>query len=410
MIVNKFTATFGKFSPKFWILVGSSFIDALGSTMVFPFFSLYITQKFNVGMTQAGVILGLFAISGFVGGIIGGALTDRFGRRGIVLFGLVFSAMSSLAFGLVDQFSVFYFLAIFVGLLSDVAGPAYNAMVADILPEEQRAEGYGILRVIRNLSWVIGPVVGAMLISSSFLLVFIADAISSLIVAAIFFRLMPETKPEDKQGEAPDSLLASFSGYIKVASDKLFFAFVLAMIFSGIAYQQIYNALPVFLRDQHGFDPSGYSFLMSANAFVVVVAQFWVTSKVSKRKPMHMLALGTFLYMIGLVMYGFVSTFPLLLSAMMIITVGEMVMMPVSQAMTANFAPEQMRGRYMAFFSLAWMVPATFGPWGAGMIMDNFNPNWLWYLCGISCFVAIIFFLMLNKPVQRRAETVSLEA
>lgn len=409
-MITKLTGSLKKFTPKFWVLVGSSFIDAIGSTMVFPFFSLYITQKFEVGMTEAGVILGLFSISGFVGRIVGGALTDRFGRRGIVLFGLVFSALSSVAFGLVNQFSAFYVVGILVGLLSDVAGPAYNAMVADILPEEQRAEGYGTLRVVRNLSWVIGPVLGAWIISHSYLLVFIADAISSLIVAAIFFRLMPETKPEAKQGEAPESMLSSFAGYFKVASDKVFLAFVVAMVFSGIAYQQIYNALPVFLRDVHGFTENGYASLMSANAFVVVLAQFWVTSKVSKRKPMKMLAFGTFLYMIGLTMYGFVSIYPLLLTAMMIITVGEMVMMPVSQAMTANFAPEQMRGRYMAFFSLAWMIPSTFGPWGAGLILDNYDPNLLWYYCGISCFVSIILFLRLSKPVERRNEVVAVEA
>ncbi|MEN8241862.1 MAG: MFS transporter, partial [Chloroflexota bacterium] len=76
----------------------------------------------------------------------------------------------------------------------------------------------------------------------------------------------------------------------------------------------------------------------------------------------------------------------------------------------ANFAPEQMRGRYMAFFSIAWMVPSTFGPWGAGLILDNYNPSWLWYFCGISCFVAIILFLQLDKPVGRRVEAISAKA
>jgi MFS family permease len=402
-MIVKFRATVGRFSPKFWVVVGSSFIDSIGGTMVFPFFSLYITEKFDVGMTEAGVILGLFSVFGFIGGIIGGALTDRFGRRGIVLFGLVFSAGSSIAFGVVDRFTVFYFLAVFVGLLSDVAGPAYNAMVADILPEEQRAEGYGILRVVRNLSWVIGPTIGGLLISYSYLYIFIADAITSLIVAAIFFRLMPETKPERAAGEPSEGLIKTFAGYFQVARDGLFFAFVIAMVFNLLAYQQIYSTLPVFLRDVHALPERGYGYLMSANAFLVVLAQFWITARVSKRKPMQMLALGGLFYLVGLTMYGYVSTFPFFLAAMLVITVGEMVMMPVSQAMTARFAPEHMRGRYMAFFSLAWVLPSTIGPWGAGMILDNFNPSLLWYLCGISCLVAISLFLLLNDRVERRA-------
>jgi MFS family permease len=409
-MLTKLRSTLGRFSPKFWVLAGSSFIDALGGTMVFPFFSLYITQKFDVGMTQAGVILGLFSVSGFVGGMIGGALTDRFGRRGIVLFGLVFSAMSSIAFALVNEFSIFYALAVVVGLLSDVAGPAYNAMVADILPEEQRAEGYGILRVVRNLSWVIGPTIGGLLIARSYLYVFVADAITSLVVAAIFFRMMPETKPEHKEGETPEGLAETFAGYFQVAKDGLFLAFVIAMVFNVLAYQQIYSTLPVFLRDVHGLPERGYGYLMSANAFLVVLAQFWVTGRVSKRKPMQMLALGSIFYLVGLTMYGFVSTFALFLFAMLIITVGEMVMMPVSQAMTAKFAPEHMRGRYMAFFSIAWLLPSTFGPWGAGLILDNFNPNLLWYLCGVSCLAAIGLFLSLNQRVEQRAAAQAADA
>jgi MFS family permease len=403
-MITRAGATINKFSPKFWVLTVSSFIDAIGGTMMFPFFSLYITYKFGVGMAQAGVILGLFSISGFFGGMIGGALTDRFGRRGIVLFGIVFSAMSSIAFAVVDQFSIFYGLAIFVGLLSDIAGPAYQAMVADILPEELRTEGYGILRVVRNLAWVIGPTVGGLLIARSYTYIFVVDAITSLIVAGIFFRLMPETKPERNDDQPQESLSQTFAGYARVARDGLFLAFMVAMIFNLFAYQQIYSTLSVFLRDVHGIPDRGYGYLMSANAFLVVLTQFWITARVTKRKPMLMMALGSMFYMIGLTMYGFVSSFALFLTAMLIITVGEMIIMPVSQTLTAKFAPEQMRGRYMAFFGIAWLLPSTFGPWGAGVILDNLNPNLLWYLCGASCLVAVLLFLLLNDRVERRAQ------
>ena len=94
-----------EFPRKFWSVVGVSFIDRVGGTMLFPFFALYITQKFHVGMTQAGVVLGLFSVFGLVGQMIGGALTDKFGRRKLIIFGLVFSAISTLAFGFINTFS-----------------------------------------------------------------------------------------------------------------------------------------------------------------------------------------------------------------------------------------------------------------------------------------------------------------
>jgi len=152
---NRLRNIYNDFPNKFWVVVGASFIDRIGGTLLFPFFSLYITQKFNVGMTQAGLVLGTFSAFGLIGGMIGGALTDKFGRKNLILFGLVFSAISTLSLGMVNEFSILIPLAVFIGLLSNIAGPAHQAMVADLLPEDKRQEGFGILRVVGNMSWII---------------------------------------------------------------------------------------------------------------------------------------------------------------------------------------------------------------------------------------------------------------
>ena len=127
--------TYKEFPSRFWTVVGVMFVDRVGGTMLFPFFMLYITQRFDVGVTQAGTVMGFFSLFGMLGGVIGGALTDKFGRRSLIIFGLVFSALSTLSLGLVKQFWMLFPLAVLTGLLSDVAGPANQAMIADILPE-----------------------------------------------------------------------------------------------------------------------------------------------------------------------------------------------------------------------------------------------------------------------------------
>ena len=394
---KRITDTYHRFSPKFWILVLSAFIDRLGGTMIFPFFSLYITQRFEVGMTQAGILLGSFSLFGFIGSLLGGALTDRFGRKGMVLFGLVFSAVSSIAFGLVSEFYVFFVLAIFVGLLSDIAGPAHQAMIADLLPEDQRAEGYGFMRMAANLSWIIGPTVGGFLAGYSYLILFILDAITSLIVAGIVFRFIPETKPEEDEESKPETILQTFLGYTQILKDRLFLAFVVSLIFSTLAYGQIYSTLSVYLRDVHGLPASGYGSMMSVNASLVVLFQFWITSRMKGRPPMLVLALGAFFYLVGLSLYGYVSGYVLFLLAMVLITIGEMIGLPTAQGLAANFAPAKLRGRYMAFFGFSWVIPSMVGPGLAGTILDGPNPEWLWFACGLSCAVAIAGFLVLHS-------------
>lgn len=401
-MLSKFRQTYQEFPQTFWIIVVAQFIDRLGGTLIYPFFALYITKKFGVGMTQAGILFGIFSISGLLGSMIGGALTDKFGRKGLVLFGLVVSAASSVSMGLVNDLSIFFILAGLVGLLSDVAGPAYQAMIADILVEEKRSEGFGILRVAANLAWILGPTIGGLLATQSYLLLFILDAISSLITAIIFLRKVPETKPENQDDAERQSFIDTLHGYMQVTGDKVYLGFVLASMLMSLVYLQMYSTLSVFLRDVHALPTQAFGSLLSINAGTVVVLQFWVTRKVKKYPQLLLLAVGTAFYMFGFTAYGFVSTYPWFLIAMLLITIGEMIAIPVGQSLAARFAPEEMRGRYMAFYGLSWAIPSMVGSIAAGLILDNYDPNWVWYACGILSALAIIGFVALHMKTRDR--------
>lgn len=389
------------FPDKFWVVVGTSFIDQIGNTLLFPFFSLYITQKFGVGMTQAGLVLGTFSAFGLIGSMIGGALTDKFGRKSLALFGLVFSAISTLSLGLVNEFAVLIPLAIVIGLLSNIAGPARQAMVADLLPEDKRQEGFGILRVVANMSWIIGPTIGGFIADRSYFALFVLDAVISCIVAVLFYLYIPETKPESS-GE-PESIMKTFAGYNAVLRDYAYVAFLVVSMLMGLVYQQLYNSLSVYLRDNHGIQPQGYGFLLTTSAITVILFQFQTTRLIKKYPAFLMMALGVFFYMVGFGMFGFVTVYWLFAAAVVIITIGEMVIMPTASALAANFAPEDMRGRYMAVFGLSWALPATVGPSAAGLILDNFNPNLLWYVGALICAVSVLSFYVLHLWLGKKA-------
>lgn len=398
--IEKAKNVYAEYPRTFWTLVVITFIDRVGGAMIFPFFALYLTRKFGVGMTEVGVLFAVFSLSGFISSTLGGALTDRMGRKGIVIFGLIASSFSAVAMGLVGSFEAFFVLALTVGILSDVAGPAHNAMVADILPEEKRAQGYGIIRVAFNLSVTIGPVIGGLLAARSYLALFIADAIISLITAVLVWRFMPETKPQPQAGTAQESIAGTFGGYFRVLRDLPFLLFMGACILMTLVYMNMNTTLGVYLRDSHGIPESGYGYILSLNAAMVVLFQFGITRRIEKRPPLLMMAFGSGLYAIGFAMYGFVSTYIFFLLAMVIITVGEMIVAPVGQALVAKFAPEEMRGRYMAVFGYSWGISFAIGPYLAGMVLDNFDPRFLWYAAGIIGTLAVMGFLGLHRRVK----------
>jgi MFS family permease len=304
--------------------------------------------------------------------------------------------------GLVDNLYIFFIIAAFLGVLGDLGRPARQAMVVDLLPRDKQAEGFGLLRVFVNLSATIGPMLGGILARQSYMLLFIGDAVSSLITALIVFIVIPETKPEKQEDKPEESVISTLIGYKVVFKDSLYIIFLAVSAITVLVYMQLNSTLSVFLLTEYNFQPDGFGLLFSMNALMVVLFQFWITKRISKFAPMKMMAFGTLFYMIGFGMYGFISEIYLFFVAMAILTVGEMIVMPVSQAAVARFAPEDKRGRYMAVYGYHWSIPTLFGVLIAGLIMDYIDPNLVWYLAGILCLIAVIGFWLLHIVAKDR--------
>ncbi|MFW9998987.1 MAG: MDR family MFS transporter [Candidatus Hodarchaeota archaeon] len=391
----------------FWVLTFATFIDMLGSFILYPFYALYITGRFGVGMIEVGFLFSIFSIGNILGGVIGGALADKYGRRAIILIGLVVSGIGSVFMGLVDNLNTFYILAAFLGLIGNFGGPARQAMVADLLPNEKQTKGFGIIRVAFNISAVIGPLLGGLIATRSFMLLFIADAVSSLITAFIVYVVIPETKPQMIDNKSQETVIKTLIGYKTVIKDWKFMLFLGVSAITVLVYMQMNSTLSVFLRDVHGFPESSFGYLLSMNAAMVVLFQFWITKKISKYAPMKMMAFGTLFLMIGFGMYGFISEPYLFFVAMGIITIGECIVYPLGQSTAASFAPEDKRGRYMAVYAFQWGIPNLFGVLAAGLIWVSIGPNWVWYLAGILSLISTIgFWLMhgINKELLLKEE------
>jgi MFS family permease len=396
-LLEKTRRIYHEYPSAFWIYNLIVFIDRLGGFMLYPFFALYLTQRYGIGMSTVGIIFAIFSISGMIGSALGGAVADRMGRRTVIICSLLLSSFSALGMGFAPTLAIFVMVAVLVGTLANIGGPAHEAVVADLLPPDKRAEGYGIIRVVFNVAVIIAPPVAGLLISRSYLTLFLTDAIISVICAGIVFFALPETKPQAKEHTKPETMKQTFAGYKRVFRDTPFLSFIGVTVMMTLVYMNMNSTLGVYLRDQHGVTGMQYGWLLSINAIIVVLFQFAVTRRLEKYKPLLMMAAGSILYAIGFAMYGFVPTYALFVVAMIIITIGEMVVSPFQQSLVAGFAPEQMRGRYMAVSGLSWSISFTVGPYFAGLILDSAHPNLLWAFCGIIGMLAAVGFTVLNR-------------
>jgi MFS family permease len=404
--IQRLVNIYHDYPRAFWMVVIVNFIDRLGTSLLLPFFAFYMTKRFGVGMETVGALFAVWTSSSFIGSFPGGALTDRLGRKGMIILGLVATSLSHLALGLATTVTLFFIFGFIAGIFTDIASPAYQAIVGDLLPEQKRPQGFGILRVAINLSAALGPAIGGFIAIHSYLVLFIVGAAISLVAAVVVFFIVPETMPQTQPGSTGETIAASFGGYLRILRDAPFIIFTAVSGMAWLAYINLSTTLGVFLRNAHGIPETGYGWLLSLNAALVVLFQFPITRRVEKRPPMALMAIGAALLGVGFAMYGFFSTYVFFLAAMLVITVGEMIMLPVSNALVVKFAPEDMRGRYSFMYGISWGIAYAAGPYLAGLIMDNANPAWLWYTCGILCLAAALGFVILHSR-PRPAELLS---
>lgn len=392
-----------EFPQPFWVLMAGTFIDRLGTNLIIPFLAIYVTQRFDAKITQVGLIYTIFAASSGVGNVLAGALADRFGRRFTLILGLTCAATARAALGLANDFPGLYTAAAFAGFFGAIGWPAQLAMTADLLGPQRRAKGFGIQRVVINSTFALGPLAGGFFGPRfGYLPLFIMDALTSYFVAMVVFSKLPETRPGNSPDTPGETFTQTLAGYRRVLRDRTFLAFILISILTVSAFMQMSTTLSVYLVKFQQMPESFFGALVMLNALMVVFLQIPITHWVSRVPLLGVMIAGNAFYLLGFGSYGLPPSVPLFILAMVLITLGEMLVIPTSQALTALLAPPDMRARYVATERFNWIIAQALAPLAAGAIMDRFDPRWVWYGCSIICAISILGFYALQLRSRER--------
>ena len=257
-----------------------------------------------------------------------------------------------------------------------------------------------------NVGAAIGPSVGGFIATRSYFVLFLCAALTNLLYFSIVVAFIRETKPQ-RNTTLEETTEQAREGWNVVLRDIPFLVFCFINMLTCIVYSQMNTTLPVYLKEGSGIGEAQYGQLMALNAMMVVLLQFPITRITDRygRMRMQMMALGAFLYALGFGAKGFVGTLPLFAASVVIWTLGEMVIAPVSTVLVADMAPETMRGRYMAVFGLTWGIGYGLGPTLGGAVMDNLGGRYIWHLALILGSIAAAAFLLMGRFVPSPAGT-----
>lgn len=358
---------------QIWILYGAAFINRLG-TFVFPFLALYLSER-GEPPTVVGLAVSAYALGALPARLAGGVVADRLGRRTTMVLSMTGAALATLGIWRADSVPAIFACVVALGLLGDMAQPASKALITDLVPPPLRPTAFSLWRVATNAGWAGGLALGGLLATRSFDLMFIGDAATSLLFAALALAFLPQGTRSRRADEVhlpsvPRAILA----------DRGFLVFLLATFLGGLVYSQNVAVLPLRVRDV-GLGPAVYGSLQSLNGLLVMTVEVAVVAYVRRFPRPRVIATGHLLTGLAFASLAFAQTVPALVAMVTIWTLGEMTQRPVSTAAVADRAPVHARGRYQAAEDASLGASLLIGPL-VGTALYGWSPAVLWTACG----------------------------
>lgn len=380
-----------------WLLFGGLLISATGGSMVWPFLSIHLRQHLRIPLTTVGLLLSLNSGAGLVTTFLAGPVADRFGRKGVMTLSLLASGIVYVAMSAADSLPLWAILMALLGAFGPLFRVGSNAMIADLVPPEQRPGAYALLRMSNNLGIAIGPAIGGFAAAASYTLTFLGAATAYGIFFLLVLFLIRETLP---LAETDSTKRTGDGGYGPLLRDRQFLAFCGVATLAVFPASMMMVLLPVYVKEQYNVVESQYGFIMAANAAMVVLFQYAVTQVTKRYRHLPVLAAGALFYALGVGSVSLGRGFGAFLVSMVIMTVGELILVPTGTTLAANLSPADMRGRYMGIYGLTWGIGFGLGPVLGGYLNDNITPVAIWYGALVIGLVATLGFLLLSRRVR----------
>lgn len=381
-----------------WVLVGGQFVNRFGS-FVMPFLSLYLADR-GLGMGQIASVLAAISVGHLVAPFVSGYLTDAIGRRNTIVISLAGGAVSLMGIYFAADYVQVVVIASIYGFLSSMFAPPANALISDLVPPELRVTAFALLRLAINAGFAAGPAVAGFLFTRAPVLIFVGDAATTLVFAALAWALLPHgLRTVDGRVTSPRVVARSWIEATRdMAGNARFVQLLAGSLFMAMAFQQVFTVLALDATAR-GLEPVAYGVLMGTNGVFIAVFELPLSQWIKRFQPRMVLRVGFAMIAAGCACFAFARTLPGFIAAMAVFTLGEMLSLPVAAGYTSQLAPARFRGRYFGWSTVVWSVAGmagSTGVWFYGRVGDVW---WIW-----SAAVALVGVTVMWPRVAARRD------
>ena len=405
-MLYKLKALYNEYPRQYWLMIVGVVISTAGGSMIWPFLLIYASEKLNLPLSTVATLISINAGTGLFSSFLAGTFADKVGRKVVMVSSLALNGIAYFFLMSAETYPQFVVLMVLIGFSNPLYQVGADAMLADMIPTEKRTDAYAINRIANNAAFGIGPAIGGFLATTSYNLAFYCASAGFLIYSLLLFFLAHETLDKTISAVKTSSLAEQpqgGEGYTRVFRDKGYMAFVALMAVGLIAPTMVWILMPVYSVTNFGISEAMYGWIPTTNAFMCVFIQYPVTQVTRRYKTLPVAATGMLIYAIGAGSVALMTGFWGFWLSMVILTFGELTLVPTASKYVADFAPADLRGRYMSIYWIGWGLARTLAPLIGGFLNDNVAPQAIWIgglLIGLTSTLGLV---LLNSMTQARA-------
>jgi len=393
------------YHPVVHLLMGGTVFVMLTQMMSMPFLAIYLSETTTLGPAAIGGIIGAGPLAGTFGGFLGGVLSDLFGRKKLMILSMLAMAFSFMVFVMVSDPFALLLISLLKGLASSFYGTVSKALMGDLTPEEKRFRVFSNRYMAVNLGVAIGPVVGAFLGIAGSGIAFWLTAFSYLLFAAMLYVACGKYGVGDGEpgGEAESSeekpSLAQMGQVL--LRDGALLSFVIGGILLVTVHGQMSVTLSQYLRDNIAEGVALFGVMMSVNGVTVLLLQIPMTRFVERYSLFSRIVAGSLLMAVGEIGFATSSVWSWFVAAMIVFTLGEILILPAEYAQIDQITPSKMRGTYYGAQSIS-ELGSFLGPWVGGLILVAYGGPIMFLFMAFLAIFSLIFFWMGRQIYAKR--------
>jgi MFS family permease len=365
-------------------------VTYLTSVALWAFWSfqgLWAIERLGASTGAVGVALAIEAVLSTAMGYAGGHLSDRVGRKPIILILVTVQASATGLIALVQPSEV-----VGLGLLviaGTVGNPVYailQVLVTDLVVAERHDAGFAAMRVAFNLGLGTGPpLAGVLLLGDNWRWLFGGIATLLGITLLLAARLLPTQALQASKGRPRET-----SAGMAMLADVPLLLFLGCAILAGVGFVATESVLPIASVSLYNLTPTQWGLLFSLNPISIVLFQLRLTARVKRVSVERKIVVAMLLMGLPLLLLPVHHSLPWLAAVILVFVVGEMLWIPTSQSVVAAMAPPDMRGAYMGALGSTWSIAFALGPLIALQLLAAYGDTAMWiFMSGCTLIAAL---------------------